>query len=136
MMASRIPRRFLGAGVGGVLLAALAASALMPSSAAAGPLGIPIPNPVDAVKDLVGVPGDVASKLGATVLQEALEWLLGGLKATITLELVQFLVHIELAVGESLSKLTGPMVVIGGVFPIVGRITPDGGRHRAVVPGT
>src|ERR687895_482497 len=135
-MASRLPRRFLVVGVGGVLLAALAASALAPSSATAGPLGIPIPNPVDAVGNLIGVPGDVASKLGATVLQEALEWLLGELKATITLELVQFLVHIELAVGESLSKLTGPMIVIGGFFLIVGLITSVGDGYREVVAGT
>jgi hypothetical protein len=135
-MHSRVPRKFLAAGVGGVLLAALVASALTPSSASAGILGTPIPNPVDAVKGLIGVPGDVASKLGATVLQEALEWLLGGLKATITLELVKFLVHIELAVGESLAKLTGPMIVIGGFFLIVGLITSIGDGYREVVAGT
>src|SRR5215218_5934316 len=121
-MRSRVPRKFVIVGVGGVLLAVLVASALVPSPASAGILGTPIPNPVDAVKDLIGVPGDVASKLGATVLQEALEWLLGGLKATITLEFVKYLVHVELAVGESLAKLTGPMIVIGGFFLIVGLI--------------
>jgi hypothetical protein len=133
---SRAHGKLLAAGAGGVLLAALVASALAPSSASAGILGTPIPNPVDAVNGLIGVPGDVASKLGATVLQEALEWLLGGLKATITLELVKFLVHVELAVGESLAKLTGPMIVIGGFFLIVGLITSIGDGYREVVAGT
>jgi hypothetical protein len=135
-MRSRVPRQFVVASVGGVLLAVLLASALSPSSASAGILGTPIPNPVDAVKGLIGVPGDVASKLGATVLQEALEWLLGGLKATITLEFVKFLVHVELAVGESLAKLTGPMIVIGGFFLIVGLITAIGDGYREVVART
>jgi hypothetical protein len=135
-MRSRAPRRFVVAGVGGLLLAVPVAGALTPSSASAGILGTPIPNPVDAVKGLIGVPGDVASKLGATVLQEALEWLLGGLKATITLEFVKYLVHVELAVGESLAKLTGPMIVIGGFFLIVGLITSIGDGYREVVAGT
>jgi hypothetical protein len=133
---SQSSRKFLVAGVGGLLLAALVASALAPSSASAGILGTPIPNPLDAVKGLIGVPGDVASKLGATVLQEALEWLLGGLKATVTLEFVKYLVHVELAVGESLAKLTGPMIVIGGFFLIVGLITSIGDGYREVVAGT
>jgi hypothetical protein len=133
---SRAHGKLLAAAVGGVLLAALVASTLAPSSASAGILGTLIPDPVDAVKGLIGVPGDVASKLGATVLQEALEWLLGGLKATITLEFVKFLVHIELAVGESLAKLTGPMIVIGGFFLIVGLITSIGDGYREVVAGT
>jgi hypothetical protein len=119
-----------------VLLAALAASALVPSSVSAGLLGTPIPNPVDAVKDLIGVPGEVASKLGASVLQDALEWLLGGLKATITLGLVKFLTHVELAVGGSLAKLTGPMIVIGGFFLVVGLITSIGDGYREIVAGT
>jgi hypothetical protein len=133
---SLVHGKLLAAGLGGVLLAALVASALAPSSASAGILRTPIPNPVDAVKGLIGVPGDVAAKLGATVLQQALEWLLGGLKATITLEFVKFLVHVELAVGESLAKLTGPMIVIGGFFLIVGLITSIGDGYREVVAGT
>ncbi|MCA1680794.1 MAG: hypothetical protein LC777_18525, partial [Actinobacteria bacterium] len=104
-------------------------------SASAGILGTPIPNPVDGVKQLVGVPGEVASKLGASVLRDALEWLLGGLKATITLGLVKFLVHVELAVGGSLAKLTGPVIVIGGFFLVVGLITSIGDGYREIVAG-
>lgn len=136
MTRSRVHGKLLAAAAGGALLAALVASALAPSSASAGIFGTPIPNPVNAVKGLIGVPGDVASKLGATVFREALEWLLGGLKATITLEFVKFLVHVELAVGESLAKLTGPMIVIGGFFLIVGLITSIGDGYREVVAGT
>jgi hypothetical protein len=130
---SRVPCKFLAAAAGGVLLAVLAVGALAPSSASAGILGIP--NPIDAVKDLIGVPAEVASTLGASVLQDALEWLLGGLQATITLGLVKFLVHIELAVGQSLTQLTGPMIVIGGFFLIVGLITSIGDGYREVVAG-
>ena len=122
--------------IGAIVLAALATSVLAPPPASAGILGTPIPNPVDGVKKLVGVPGEVASKLGASVLRDALEWLLGGLKATITLGLVKFLVHVELAVGGSLTKLTGPMIVIGGFFLIVGLITSIGEGYREVVAGT
>ena len=124
------------AAIGATLLAALAASALAPSSASAGIFGTPIPNPVDGVKQLVGVPGEVASKLGASVLRDALEWLLGGLKATITLGLVKFLVHVELAVGGSLGSLTGPLIVIGGFFLVVGLITSIGDGYREIVAGT
>jgi hypothetical protein len=113
------------------LLVALAASSLSPAPASAV-----IPNPVDAVKDLLGVPGDVASAFGADVLRDALAWLLGGLKATITLELVKFLVHVELAVGGSLARLTAPMIVIGGLFLVVGLITSIGDGYRDVVAGT
>jgi hypothetical protein len=136
LTSSRPSRRFVALGLGGALLAALAVGALAPSSASGGVFGTPIPNPLDAVEGLIGVPGDVASALGATVLQGALEWLLGGLKATITLELVKFLVHVELAVGESLATLTGPMIVIGGFFLVVGLITSIGDGYREIVAGT
>jgi hypothetical protein len=119
-----------------VVCALTLAALLAPPSASAGIFGSPIPNPLDAVKGLIGVPGEVASQLGATVLQEALEWLLGGLKATITLGLVKFLVHIELAVGESLANLTAPIIVIGGFFLIVGLVTSIGDGYREVVAGT
>jgi hypothetical protein len=118
------------------LVAAVVAGALAPTAASADVLGVSIPNPLDAVKGLIGVPGDVAGALGATVLQDALEWLLGGLKATITLELVKFLVHVELAVGESLARLTGPMIVIGGFFLVVGLITSIGDGYREIIAGT
>lgn len=136
MTRSWASKKSLVATATGLLLATLAATALVPSPASAGLLGTPIPNPVDAVKDLIGVPGDVASKLGATVLQEALEWLLGGLKATITLGLVKFLTHVELAVGGTLAELTGPMIVIGGFFLVVGLITSVGDGYREIVAGT
>ncbi|MGI8944768.1 MAG: hypothetical protein ACR2GL_00830 [Thermoleophilaceae bacterium] len=90
---------------------------------------------MDGVKRLVGVPGKVASKLGASVLQDALAWLLGGLKATITLALVKFLVHVELSAGGSLGRLTGPMIVIGGFFLVVGLITSVGDGYREIIAG-
>jgi hypothetical protein len=88
------------------------------------------------VRGLIGGPGDVASAFGATVLQEALEWLLGGLKGTITLALVKYLVHVDLAVGQSLARLTGPMIVVGGFFLVVGLITSIGDGYREIVAGT
>jgi hypothetical protein len=119
-----------------VLAAALAVAftveALTASPASAGI----VPNPIDAVKGLLGVPGDVAGELGATVLKEALEWLLGGIKAAITIALVKFLTHIELPVGESLAQVTGPMIVIGGFFLVVGLITSIGDGYREIVAGT
>src|SRR5213592_4343096 len=135
-MRSRLPSKFVVAGTIGVLLAVLAAGALAPSPASAGILGTPIPNPIDVAKDLIGVPVHAVTSLGASVLQDALEWLLGGLKATITLGLIKFLVHVELAVGHSLAQLTGPMIVIGGFFLVVGLITSIGDGYREVVAGT
>ena len=70
------------------------------------------------------------------MLKEALEWLLGGLKAAITLELVKFLTTIELPVGGALSEATGPIVVIGGFFLVVGLITSIGDGYREIVAGT
>jgi hypothetical protein len=131
--AARRPVTLVAALGVGVVLVALAAGALDPSAAAAQ---IPLPNPIEGVKALVGAAGDVAGKLGATVLQEALEWLLGGLKAAITLELVTFLTTIELPVGGALSEATGPIVVIGGFFLVVGLITSVGDGYREIVAGT
>jgi len=116
--------------------AALVATAAAPPLVSAAIPVPPITDPFGGLGDLIGAPGDIASGLGATILQEALEWLLGGLQATITLELVKFLVHIELAVGHSLAQLTGPMIVIGGFFLIVGLITSIGDGYREVVAGT
>ena len=70
------------------------------------------------------------------MLQDALEWLLGGLNATITLGLVKYLVHVELAVGESLARATGPMIVVGGWFLVVGLITSIGDGYREIIAGT
>jgi hypothetical protein len=118
--------------LGGALAVAFTVEALTASPASAGI----IPNPIDAVKGLIGVPGDVAGELGATVLKEALEWLLGGIKAAITITLVKFLTHIELPVGESLAQVTGPVIVIGGFFLVVGLITSIGDGYREIVAGT
>ena len=123
-------KRFLV--LAGALAVAFAVEALTASPASAGI----IPNPIDAVKGLIGVPGDVAGELGATVLKEALEWLLGGIKAAITITLVKFLTHIELPVGESLAQVTGPVIVIGGFFLVVGLITSIGDGYREIVAGT
>jgi hypothetical protein len=117
-----------------VLLAVLAAGALDPAPAAGQIPGLP--NPIDAVSGLLGGPADVVSGLGADVLKAALEWLLGGLEATITLELVKFLTTIELPVGGTLSEATGPIVVIGGFFLVVGLITSIGDGYREVIAGT
>jgi hypothetical protein len=116
----------------GALAVAFMVNALTASPASAGI----IPNPIDAVKGLIGVPGDVAGELGATVLKEALEWLLGGIKTAITLALVKFLTHIELPVGRSLAQVTGPMIVIGGFFLVTGLITSIGDGYREIVAGT
>jgi hypothetical protein len=116
----------------GALAVAFMVQALTASPASAGL----IPNPIDAVKGLIGVPGDVAGELGATVLKEALEWLLGGIEAAITIALVKFLTHIDLPVGESLAQVTGPMIVIGGFWLVVGLITSIGDGYREIVAGT
>jgi hypothetical protein len=117
----------------GAVLSTLAASALDPAAASAQ---IGLPNPIDAVSGLLGGPADVVSGLGASVFKEALEWLLGGLQATITLELVKFMTTIELPVGGALSEATGPIVVIGGFFLVVGLITSIGDGYREIVAGT
>ena len=116
----------------GALAVTFIVETLTASTASAGI----VPNPIDAVKDLVGVPGDVAGELGATVLKEALEWLLGGIEAAITVALVKFLTHIDLPVGESLAQVTGPMIVIGGFFLVVGLITSIGDGYREIIAGT
>jgi hypothetical protein len=117
----------------GVLLCTLAASAFDPAAASAQ---IGLPNPIDAVSGLLGGPADVVSGLGASVFKEALEWLLGGLQATITLELVKFMTTIELPVGGTLSEATGPIIVIGGFFLVVGLLTSIGDGYREIVAGT
>jgi hypothetical protein len=119
--------------VAGVVLYTLSASALDPNPAAAQ---IGLPNPIDAVSGLLGGPADIVSGLGASVLKEALEWLLGGLQATITLELVKFMTTVELPVGGALSEAAGPIVVIGGFFLVVGLITSIGDGYREIVAGT
>src|ERR687895_273591 len=116
----------------GALAVTITLEALTASTASAGI----VPNPIDAVKGLVGVPGDVAGELGATVLKEALEWLLGGIEAAITVALVKFLTHIDLPVGESLAQVTAPMIVIGGFFLVVGLITSIGDGYREIIAGT
>jgi hypothetical protein len=118
----------------GVLLYVLIAGAVDPTTAEAQ---IPIlSDAADAVGGLLGGAADAVTGLGAEVLKEALEWLLGGLKAAITLELVKFLTTIELPVAGSLSDATGPIVVIGGFFLVVGLITSIGDGYREIVAGT
>jgi hypothetical protein len=118
----------------GVLLYVLIAAAADPTIAEAQ---IPIlSDAADAFSGLLGGAADAVTGLGAEVLKEALEWLLGGLKAAITLELVKFLTTIELPVGGSLSDATGPIVVIGGFFLVVGLITSIGDGYREIVAGT
>jgi hypothetical protein len=132
-MPARTRGRLVVALAGGVVLAALAAGTLDPSPAGAQIL---LPNPIDGVKALVGAAGDAAGTFGAGIVQEALEWLLGGLKAAITLELVKFLTTIELPVGGTLSEATGAIVVIGGFFLVVGLITSIADGYREIVAGT
>ncbi len=91
---------------------------------------------LEAAKSLLGAGTDLAAGFGAEVLQEALEWLLGGVQAAITLQLIKFLVHIELPIGESLYEVTAPMIGIGGFFLVVGLITSMGDGYREVVAGT
>jgi hypothetical protein len=124
--ARRTSRRLDVALVAGVMLAALGASALDPSSASALPLvGGPSLNPLDGLKDI-----------GGDILQSALEWLLGGIQTVITLALLEFLVTIELPIGDSLQEATGPIIVIGGFFLVVGLITSVGAGYREIIAGT
>jgi hypothetical protein len=109
------------------MLAALGAGLLDPSPAAA--VDLPDLNPLDNVADGL-------KDIGGDVLRSALEWLLGGLKATITLVLVKSLTHIELPVGGSLEEATGPIIVIGGFFLVVGLITSVGAGYREIIAGT
>jgi len=118
----RTARRLDIALVAAVLLAALGASALDPSSASALPIvGGPSLNPLDGLKDI-----------GGDILQSALEWLLGGIQTVITLALLEFLVTIELPIGDSLQEATGPIIVIGGFFLVVGLITSVGAGYREI----
>lgn len=117
------------AGVG-LTLTVIATSAVFPERAKAGPLS--------GIGDLVGKVKDAVdpTKVGASVLKDALEWLLGGIEAKVTLEVIRFLVAIELPVGGSLKAVTGPMIVIGGFFLVVGLITSVGDGYREVIVGT
>lgn len=117
------------AGVG-LTLTVIAMSAVFPERAKAGPLS--------GIGDLVGKVKDAVdpTKVGASVLKDALEWLLGGIEAKVTLEVIRFLVAIELPVGGSLKAVTGPMIVIGGFFLVVGLITSVGDGYREVIVGT
>lgn len=129
--------KMLVAAAGAMLVVALLLSLLDPAPASAG---ISLPNPLSGIKSLigkvVGAPISVAGKLGATALKQALEWLLGDLQAVISLRTIKFLTSVDLAIGPSLAKLTGPMIVIGGFFLVVGLITSVGDGYRDVIAGT
>jgi len=114
----------------GLTLTLIVTSAVFPDRAKAGPLS--------GIGDLVGKVKDAVdpTKIGASVLKDALEWLLGGVEAKVTLEVIRFLVAIELPVGGSLKAVTGPMIVIGGFFLVVGLITSVGDGYREVIVGT
>ncbi len=117
----------------GVLLGFVALSAAGPDSASGGVLG----DIKDGIGGLIGGGAKkVAGAVGGGVMKEVLEFLLGGLEATINLEVIKWVTHIDLSIGPSLSKLGGPMVVIGGFFLIVGLITSVGDSYREVVAGT
>jgi len=129
--AAWLSNRRLAIAVGAALvLAVLLSSALDPAPAQAINL-----NPIDGIKDLAGKIPDAAGSVGAGVLKDALEWLLGGLQGTITLALVKFLVTVQLPVGGTLSKATGPIIVIGGYFLVIGLVASVADGYREVIAG-
>ncbi|MDQ3647303.1 MAG: type IV secretion system protein [Actinomycetota bacterium] len=121
----------------GAVLGFVSLSGSDPGSASA------LPSPGDvlgvgkkAIGGLIGGASKVAGAVGGSVMKEVLEFLLGGIDATINLEVIKWLTHIDLNIGPSLSKLGGPMVVVGGFFLVVGLITSVGDSYREVVAGT
>jgi len=122
-------------GLAGSLLAFLTLPAVSPDSASALP---GVDDLLKGGKDLLGgvVGGTVGGGLGGGLIKEVLKTLLGGLGQSISFEMIKWLVSIDLNIGPSLSKLGGPMVVIGGFFLVVGLITSVGDSYREVVAGT
>lgn len=114
---------------GGLFFAAMmATSAADPAPASA----ISIPG----VDQVTGAIGDAIGSVGGGVLKDALQYLFGGFQADITAEVIKFLTRIELPTSGSLSAVTGPLIVIGGFFLVVGLITSVGDGYREVIAGT
>ncbi len=85
-----------------------------------------------------GIPivSDVLGSAAGDFLKDALKFLFGDLAAKLTSGLMKFLVHIDLPTGGDLSAVTGPLIVIGGFFLVVGLITSVGDGYREVIAGT
>lgn len=129
------PRRLAGVLGGVLLLVVLGIGALDPAPADAQINNMPS-TPIDAVKNFIGTVGDAAEAVGGEMLQQALEWLLGGLETVITLWLVKFLVTIHVPLDGPLETATGPLIVIGGFFLVVGLITSVADGYREIIAGT
>jgi hypothetical protein len=80
--------------------------------------------------------GDALAGAGADLMKEILEFLIGDIQAVITVNTVRFLTEINVSLGPTMQQLTGPMIVIGGFFLVVGLITSIGDGYREVVAGT
>ena len=80
--------------------------------------------------------GDALAGAGADLMKEILEFLIGDIQAVITVNTVRFLTEINVSLGPTMQELTGPMIVIGGFFLVVGLITSIGDGYREVVAGT
>ena len=97
-------------------------------------------NPFKGAKDLVsgvlGGPAKAIGSAGGSVFKEVLDFLIGDLQAVITLETIKFLTSVDLSIGPTLLAVTGPMIVVGGFFLVVGLITTVGDGYREVVAGT
>ena len=89
--------------------------------------------------DPIGLPGKLAAgagqEIGAQVLNQALKLLTGGVTTKLTVSFIKFLVTISLPIGGTLRDATGPMIVIGGFFLMIGLITSVGDGYREVIAG-
>jgi len=83
-----------------------------------------------------GVVGDIVGGAAGDFLKDALKFLFGDFGAKLTSGLMKFLVRIDLPTGGDLSAVTGPLIVVGGFFLIVGLITSVSDGYREVIAGT
>jgi hypothetical protein len=133
------PRRLYAAVTAAVLLVVLGVNALDPAPATAGPFGVdlgPVDDFTEGVKDFAVTAGKAAATGGASLLEDALEWLLGGFEAVITVWLVKFLVHIHVPLGGQLQDTIAPLIVVGGFFLVVGMLASVANGYREVIAGT
>lgn len=80
--------------------------------------------------------GDALAGAGAGLMKEILEFLIGDIQAVVTVKTVRFLTEINVSLGPTMQQLTGPMLVLGGLFLVVGLITSVGDGYREVAAGT
>lgn len=133
------PRRLYIGMTAGVLLVVLAVNALAPAPASAGPFGVdlgPVDDVTEGIKDFAVGAGEAVATGGASLLEDALEWLLGGFETVITVWLVKFLVTIHVPVGGQLQDTIVPLIVVGGFFLVVGMLASVANGYREIIAGT